>query len=374
MLNLRNLNRIGAPQLLWSATLLVGMGVVMVYSASAARSEMLFGSAGIYWMRQLVALALGGAALYGLMRVPLPWLAGTAYLVWGGAVVLLILTLSPLGVSANGASRWVGVGPLVFQPLELAKLGVILALARWLSAHQDQLADFRISVLMPALLAGVPCALLLLQPDFGGALLICAFTGVLVFAGGARLDHLLATAAVSLPPLFTIAVVKQYRLSRLETFLDPWADPLGSGYQLVQSQLAFGAGGLTGAGLGVGQQKLFFLPEAHTDFILSVIGEEVGLIGVLGVLACFAALALASMGIAARAKSAFGTLLAVGASLLLWLQAMVNAGVAMGALPTTGTTLPFLSYGRTSLVVSLAAVGVLLNVARPTKSGRGGWR
>ncbi len=367
------LSRLGAPQLLWSTTVLMGIGIVMVYSSSAARSEFIFGTAWVYWLRQSMALAVGGAALYALIRVPTRWISGLAYAIWAISVLGLLTTLSPLGVSANGASRWVQIGPIVFQPLEPAKIGVILALARWLSSHQDRLADFRVTVLVPALLAGVPCALLLMQPDFGGVLLIGLFTAVMIFAGGARLDHLLATALISLPPLFTLAVLREYRLDRLRTFMDPWADPLGNGYQLVQSQIAFGAGGITGVGLGAGQQKLFFLPEAHTDFILSVIGEEVGLVGVLCVLICFALLALASLGIAATAKSTFGTLLAVGVSCLLWLQAMVNAAVAMGALPTTGTTLPFLSYGRTSLVVSLVAIGALLNIARPT-SGRSGWR
>jgi cell division protein FtsW len=229
-------------------------------------------------------------------------------------------------------------------------------------------------VIVPLALAGVPAALLLQQPDFGGAVTLLLITGALVFASGARLGHLAFVAALGVPVIALVAGMSPYRLRRLEMFLDPWADPLGNGYQLVQSQLAFGAGGLTGAGLGAGQQKLFYLPEAHTDFILSVIGEETGLIGVAVVLACFALIAISTLGIAARASSGFATLLALGCGLMLWLQAGLNAGVAMGALPTKGTTLPLLSYGSTSLVASLAAVGFILNVARPRQRGRSGWR
>jgi cell division protein FtsW len=176
-------------------------------------------------------------------------------------------------------------------------------------------------------------------------------------------------------PLAAVVMLLQpYRVARWIAFLDPWADPRGHGYQLVQSQLAFGAGGFAGAGLGAGQQKLFFLPEAHNDFILSVVGEEVGLFGVFAVLAGFAVLTLAALGIAQRAKTPFATLVALGASLMLWLQALLNGGVAMGLLPTKGSTLPLVSYGGTSLIATLAAIGLILNAARPSKRGRSGWR
>jgi cell division protein FtsW len=182
------------------------------------------------------------------------------------------------------------------------------------------------------------------------------------------------TGAVLLPIALVVMGLREYRVARLIAFLDPWADPLGRGYQLVQSQLAFGAGGWLGAGFGAGQQKLFFLPEAHNDFILSVVGEEVGLVGVALVLGGFATLTLSSLGIAQRAKTPFATLVAVGASLLLWLQALLNSGVAMGLLPTKGSTLPLVSYGGTSLIASLAAIGLILNAAKPSKRGRAGWR
>ncbi len=368
------LSRFGVSELLVAAILLLGFGLVMVYSASAARAEVVFGTSFAYLGRQTLALLIGfgiGALCYA---TPLAWIEKIAYIAWAASVLALIATFTPLGVGENGARRWVMLGGLPFQPLEPAKLGVILGLSHWLASNQDRMADYRVSIVMPAILAGVPACLLLLQPDYGGAMLIATFSGVLIFAGGVRLDHLACTAAVVAPLAGLAMILREYRVARLIAFLDPWADPLGGGYQLVQSQLAFGAGGLFGAGFGAGQQKLFFLPEAHNDFILSVVGEEVGLLGVAAVLVGFAVLTLSALGIAQRAKTPFATLVSVGASLLLWLQALLNAGVAMGLLPTKGSTLPLVSYGGTSLIASLAAIGLILNAARASKRGRPGWR
>jgi cell division protein FtsW len=367
------LRRAGASQVLVAASFLVASGLVMVYSASAVRAELRFGSSSTYLFRQLGALALGLPLAFLALRAPPEWLRRLAYPGWTIAFALLLLTFSPLGQEQNGARRWLALGPFGLQPLELTKLGVVLALARWLSDQESRLADARVSILVPALFVGLPAVALLFQPDFHGALLLATFGGLLIYAAGGRLDHLLLTAALAVPVALAAALARSYRAARLQTFLDPWADPSGHGYQIVQSLLAFGAGGVTGTALGAGQQKLGFLPEAHTDFLLSVVAEETGLVGVAAVLAAFMALALGSLGIALRAGSTFGMLLALGAGLLLWLQGALNAGVAMGALPTTGATLPLFSYGRSSLVVSLIAVGLCLNVARPRR-GRGGWR
>lgn len=368
------LSRFGASELLVAAILLLGFGLVMVYSASAARAEVVYGSSFAYLGRQSLALLIGlgiGALCY---VTPLGWLEKIAYLAWAAALLGVLSTFTPLGVGDNGARRWIVLGGFPFQPLEAAKLGVILGVSRWLAANQDRMQDYRVSMLVPALLAGLPAFALLQQPDYGGAMLIAMFTGVLIFAAGARLDHLACTAAAMAPLAIAAMFLREYRVARLVAFLDPWADPQGGGYQLVQSQLAFGAGGWLGAGFGAGQQKLFFLPEAHNDFILSVVGEEVGLLGVAAVLVGFAVLTLSSLGIAQRAKTPFATLAAVGASLLLWMQALLNSGVAMGLLPTKGSTLPLVSYGGTSLIASLAAIGLILNAARATKRGRPGWR
>lgn len=368
------LSRAGAPQLLVASSFLVATGLVMVFSASALRAELFFGSSAFFLLRQLGGLAAGIGLAALLARAPQPWLERAAYPVWAISTGLVVASLTPLGVNVNGANRWVSIAGVSFQPLELAKLGVVLALARWLATHHSRTRDARVAILVPALFACLPAAALLLQPDFGGAVLLLMFAGVIVFAAGARFDHLLATALVSVPAIAVIAISAGYRVERLRVFLDPFSDPFGGGFQLVQSLVAFGAGGLTGTGLGAGQQKLGYLPEAHTDFILSVVGEEIGLFGVLAVLALFAIFALASLGIASRARTPFASLLALGAGLLVWLQGSVNAGVALGVLPTTGATLPLFSYGRTSLVVSLAAVGLVLNAARPRRPGRSGWR
>ncbi len=368
------LSRVGPAHLLVSTTLLAGTGLVMVYSASALRAEIGFGSSSIYFWRQLMGLGLGVGVAVLLSHLPLQLIHRTSYIAWAVGLALLIATLTPLGIEENHARRWLALGGIRFQPLEIAKLATVLALARWLSNRGSQLRNYQIAIIVPLLLAGLPALILLQQPDFGGALMLALFAGTLTFVAGARISHLAATGLIALPFITVIALQAGYREARLRSFLNPWDDPLGQGYQLVQSLLAFGAGGIAGSGLGSGQQKLGYLPEAHTDFILSVVAEETGLLGVITVLVCFAVLALASLGIASRARNPFAMLVATGASLLLWLQGLVNAGVAMGVLPTKGTTLPLFSYGRSSLVVSLAAVGLVLNAARPSKRGRQGWR
>jgi cell division protein FtsW len=368
------LARIGTPQLVGSAAALLGLGLVMVYSASAMRAEAEFGSSAVYLVRQLQGIA-AGLVLGGLAaRLPLAFLRRLAPLLWLLAVGLVAATFTPLGVAQNGARRWLALGPLVFQPLEVAKLASVLALAAWLASAESRMRDPRFSLLAPAAISGVPAVLLLGQPDFGGALLLVLVAAVLVYVAGARLAHLAFVGLGVVPLVVAVAVSESYRVMRLLSFADPFEDPLGRGYQLVQSLLAFGAGGIAGAGLGAGQQKLGYLPEAHTDFILSVVGEELGLVGVTAVLACFLLLGLAALGVASRAHDRFAQLLALGAGMLIWLQGLVNAGVALGALPTKGTTLPLFSYGRSSAIVSLVAIGLLLNVARPAKRGRFGWR
>ena len=368
------LSRLGTAHLLAATAALGVLGPALVYSASAVRSELTFGTPGVYLGRQVQGLVLGMLVLFALSRVPLLWLSRTGLLAWAAATAALAATLSPLGIEHHGARRWLGLGPLVLQPLELVKLGLVLGLAHWLGAVGDRVRDFRFGIAAPLTIVAVPSVLLLAQPDFGGAILLCLFGGLLLFIAGARPSHL-ATVAVAVSPLIVYAAIgAEYRIARLESFLDPFAQAQGRGYQLTQSLLAFGAGGIFGAGLGAGQQKLGYLPEAHTDFILSVAGEEMGLLGVTAILVALAVFGLSCIAIASRAKTRFGLLLASGAGLLVWLQGLVNAAVTMGVLPTTGTTLPFLSYGRSSLVASFAAVGLILNVARPSKAGRRGWR
>jgi cell division protein FtsW len=367
------LTRLGAPQLMAFAALMVCGGLVAVFSAShvpgdAARS----GSE--HLVHQLWGVGAGGAALIALLAARPSWIRGSGYLAWALAVLALALTLGPLGIERNNAQRWLDVGPFALQPLELAKIGLVLGLAQWFARHEERIADVRLSILVPAMLIAVPAALLLRQPDFGGTVMLVAIGGLMVFLAGARASHLAFVAALVLPVLAFEAAAYPYRVKRLEVMLDPGADPLGAGYQLSQSVLAFKLGGWCGCGLGSSLQKLYHLPEPHTDFILAIIGEELGLCGVIAVLIGFTGIALASLGVASRARDLHGSLLAAGAGALLWLQAAVNAGVVLGLLPTKGTTLPLFSYGNSALVGSLAALGLVLHVARPSDRTRGGWR
>ncbi|MFQ5697854.1 MAG: FtsW/RodA/SpoVE family cell cycle protein [Myxococcota bacterium] len=372
------LQRLGPGQLVPAAGVLIAGGVLMVWSASAVQAGLRFGSSTVYLWRHLEGLALGVALGAIAWRIPPSALRRAAPIAWLTAFGLLAATYSPLGLAENGARRWLSIGPLTLQPLEPAKLAVILGLSAWLARAGPRLRDWRQSLAVPALLAGGPALLLLGQPDFGGALMLAALCAALAFAAGARGSHLAIAGGIGLPLVALLAVARSYRVARLGALLDPWSDPFGSGYQLIQSLIGFGSGHLVGVGLGVGQQKLGFLPEAHTDFILSVIGEELGLVGVLGILLAFLVLGLAALGIASRARDPFAMLVATGVGAMLSVQGAVNAGVAMGVLPTTGTTLPLVSYGRSSLICSVVALGWVLSIARnpqPRSRARGGrWR
>jgi cell division protein FtsW len=365
--------RLGAPQLMAVAALMVCGGLVAVFSASHIPGDA-ERSGSVHLLHQLWGVGFGAVLLCALLFAPPAWVRGSGYLAWSVAMLALALTLGPLGVERNHAQRWLDLGPLSLQPLELAKVGLVLALAQWFARHDERLADVRLSILVPAVLIAAPAALLLRQPDFGGTVMLVAIGCLMIFLAGARASHLAFVAALVLPVLAFEAVAHPYRVKRWTAILDPGADPLGTGYQLAQSLNAITRGGLLGTGLGSSIQKLYYLPEPHTDFILSVIGEELGLLGVVSVLLGFTGIALASLGVASRARDLHGALLASGAGALLWLQGAVNAGVALGVLPTKGTTLPLFSYGNSSLVGSIAALGLILHVARPADRTRGGWR
>jgi len=368
------LQRCGAQQLLPVSVLLTVCGLVALFSASAGLGPEPAAVQGGFLARQASGIAVGTLFGVALFFAPPSWLRQLGYAAWAFSALLLWATLSPLGVVGNNAQRWLQLGPIVVQPLEIAKLGLVLGLASWFAQHGDRVLDVRYGVLGPALMIGLPVTAAILQPNFGGALLLVTFGTVLIFLAGARASHLLVSAAFAVPVLLTIGLSASYRVDRVAVFWDPFVEPLDRGYQLVQSLFAFGKGGVFGVGLGASQQKWSFLPEAHTDFILAVIGEELGLIGVGAVLIAFAVVGIASLGIASRSRDLHGQLIAAGAGMLLWLQAAINAGVAMARLPTTGTTLPLFSYGRSSMIVSLMAIGLILNVARPHTTDLSGWK
>jgi cell division protein FtsW len=352
--------------------LLAGIGAVAVFSATAPLA--LEHALPPHFLRHALAAVVGAGLVVVAARVPLAAWHRLALPLWGLALALLAATLV-IGVVGGGASRWLEVPGLgfAFQPVELAKLATVLAVAALLARRDGRTAGVKRDRMLVALALGAaPAALALLQPDLGNAVLLVGLTALLLFVGGADLRPLAALGVAGALGVGVYTALRPYALRRVLGFLDPWSRASAEGFQLVQSFVAFGRGGLTGVGVGDGRQKLFYLPEAHTDFILSVVAEEAGLLGVLLVLGGFAALLVAGVRIALAAKQRFAMLLAFGMTALLTVPALLNAAVVMGCLPTKGLTLPFLSYGRTSLVMSCLAVGILIAVARANRPARGG--
>ncbi len=349
--------------LITAVVILAALGCVAVFSAA---SPFEIGSAiPPHFLRHASALLLGAAAAWLASRLPLAVWYRSGLLLWIVTVILLVLTVF-FGHAAGGARRWLPVPGLgvSFQPAELAKLATLVAAAAWLSGDEGRAALTRRGVFGALALAAVPAGLCLLQRDLGNAVLLASLTGLLLFVGGAPLRILAMPSVLGAAVVGLYSWLHPHAMRRWIGFLDPWGRAQSEGFQLVQSFVAFGRGGWTGVGLGDGRQKLFYLPEAHTDFILSVVAEELGLLGVLIVLGAFCALWLAGLRIALRARRRFPMLLAFGMASLLALPAAMNAAVVMGLLPTKGLTLPFLSYGGSSLLVSCAAVGILVGVSR----------
>ncbi|MCB2185977.1 MAG: putative lipid II flippase FtsW [Deltaproteobacteria bacterium] len=357
--------RVADPWLLFAALALAGFGLVMVYSASSALAAKRYADATYFFRHQLLHVSTGLVVMFVLAYWDYTRLQRLAYPAMGVVLFLLVLVLIPgVGHTAGGASRWIRLGPWGLQPSELAKLALVLYLAYSLSEHRDNIKSFTMGVL-PHLITTVVLVLpVLCQPDLGMTVMLVTLTLAMLFVAGARLSYLVGMLAVAAPAVWALVVFFPYRFKRLTVFWDPWADPRGAGFQIIHSFLALGSGGLWGVGLGSGRQKLFYLPEPHTDFVFSVLGEELGLMGVLVVLSLFLVVIWRGILTALEARDLFGTYLAVGCTLIVGLQAFVNAGVVMGLLPTKGLTLPFLSYGGSSLLTNFACVGILLAVAR----------
>jgi len=353
--------------LLASTAVLVAAGLVMVWSATAPLA--LEALVPPHFARHLAGVACGIAIAALCMALPLSVWRHLALPAWAISVALLATTLL-VGTRVNGAQRWLslpGLGP-VLQPVELAKWATLLATAAALSRPEAALAGRRrrrlpVSGSVLGLVA-VPAALVFVQPDTKGAALLLVLVALQLFVAGTPLRAFAVPAALAALALAVAVAVRPYVMDRIVAFLDPWANAQDEGFQLVQSFVAFGRGGLLGVGLGNGRQKLFYLPEAHTDFVLSVIGEELGLVGVALVLGAFAAFVVAGVRVTARARTRFAFLLAFGMTALVAVPAAINAGVVMGLVPPTGLTLPFVSYGRSSLLVCFAAVGILLGISR----------
>jgi cell division protein FtsW len=347
------------------------LGLVMVFSASGVVAANRFHDSVFFLKRHVAWLLLGCLLMHLASRVEYGvWRALSVPLLALSAVLLVAVLIPSVGVAAKGARRWLKLGPISIQPAEMAKLIVVVYLSAYLAKKGQRIRDFQRGFLPPLIVVAGVSGLVLLEPDLGTVVVLGSVTLGLLFLGGARLAHLSGLVPIALAGVAVLIWKSPYRWQRLMTFLDPAKDPTGSGFQVNQSFLAFGSGGPVGVGLGEGKQKLFFLPEAHTDFVLALVGEELGLVGTVAVMVLFAVLVLKGFQIAGRAREPFGRHLALGIALLIGTQALINAGVATGLLPTKGLTLPLVSYGGSSLLMNLLAVGILLSISRDRQSGR----
>jgi cell division protein FtsW len=355
--------------LLLVTMLLLLFGLVMAYSASSAQAFFQYGSSFHSVGRQVVFVLLGLAAMWTLSRVDYAWYRRLAFPLAGLALAGLSLVLVPgIGVSVNGARRWIVVGGQGLQPSELAKLAAVILVAMLIARHPLEITRLR-HLLLLACIGILPAAgLIMLEPDLGSTLVLVGAVFALLIAGGARLRHLLGLLAVGVLAVLTLIVIESYRLERLMTFLDPWKDAQGSGYQATQSLISVASGGFFGVGLGNSVQKFGYLPEEGTDMISSIIGEELGLMGLVALIVLYGALAWVCFRIAMNCKEPFGKLLATGITAIVIGQATINIGAALGVLPLTGVPLPLVSLGGTSIVVVLAGLGILLNIATNRRS------
>jgi len=354
---------------LFTATLLlVCISVVMVYSASAVMAMEQHHEPYYYLFKQ------AAWALLGLVFVPIVMRIDyrnyrQPRVIWtmlGLVAVALVAVL--FGRPVNGASRWLLLGPLGVQPSELAKIAVIFCTAALLERRMDRIDEIGYSLLPIGITVGVIVALILIEPDLGTAVTVLMIAAVMVFAAGLNYTYLLGLFLTAAPAAYLVIATSEYRMKRVTAFLDPYSDPLGDGYQMIQSMIAIGTGGITGRGLMDGLQKLFYLPEPHNDFIFSVIGEELGLIGATVVVACFCIITWRGLRTAMRAPDRFGTFVAIGLTTMVAFQAFFNISVVLGILPTKGIPLPFVSYGGSSLLINLLGMGILLNVSQHASS------
>ncbi len=344
---------------------LLSIGVVMVFSASSVSARTVFGDTYYFLKRQLAWAGLGILAMIITMQIDYK---GWQKLAWPALIVALLLLVAVLipgfGVAIRGSRRWIDIGPIPFQPSEVAKIVMVLFMASFLANRTERIHQFARGLLQPLIILGIVFVLIVLEPDFGTAGTIAAVSVVMMYVAGASITHLLSLAAIGVPGLCAMIIVAPYRARRFLAFLHPWEDPLGSGFHIIQSLLALGSGGLFGVGLGRSRQKFLYLPMQHTDFIFAIIGEELGFVGAASVLILYFLFAWRGLRIAIATPDVFGKLLAVGITTMIVFQAIVNIGVVSGTLPITGITLPLVSSGGSSMVTTLAAIGVLLNISK----------
>jgi cell division protein FtsW len=353
--------------LLFAVLMLLVVGVVMVYSSSSVVALTTYDDPAYFMKRQLTWALFGLVLMAITMRIDHHKLSDQRVVIALLLISLMLFaaTLVPgVGRLVNGSRRWLRLGMLSFQPSELAKFGLVAYMSYFIAKKEGRIRDFRNGLVPAYVVAAIFLGVAALQPDFGSAMTFAGVTAIMLFAGGANVLHLGGTVLAALPFIYFAVAYKAYRWRRISAFLDPWADPQGAGHQIIQSFLAFGSGGVFGRGLGEGRQKLLFLPERHSDFIYAVIGEELGLIGALAVLGLFLVILRRGVKISLAAVDPFSRMLALGITLLICLSGVINMAVVTGLLPTKGLALPLVSYGGSSLVITMASLGVLLNISK----------
>ncbi len=348
-----------------SASILIAIGIVMIYSASAIYALDTMKDPNYFLVRHLVYLGIGSLIAWLASRINYQALRRHSKNILIAVIVLMVLVLIPhIGSSAGGARRWFKFMGFSVQPSEFLKIALIFYMADFLERKKESLSDLKHTVLPALFVLGVSAGLVLKQPDLGTAVTIAMVMLILFFAAGFPLKYLAGIVAVAIPGLLYAMLAKPYRRKRILAFFHPWDDPRGVGFQIIQSFLALGSGGLFGRGLGGSQQKLFFLPESHTDFIFSIIGEELGFVGAGSVILLFLVFIFSGMVIVFRSKNYFSQILALGLVSLIGFEAVINIGVSIGALPTKGLSLPFISYGGSALLANMVALGLLINISK----------
>lgn len=347
-----------------SVLLLLGIGTLMVHSSTALMSMRENGSGFHYLRNHIFTVVVGMSAMIAISKLDYRRIRPAVYLLLAASVVMLALLYVPgIGVSANGARRWLRLWPTTFQPSEFVKIVMVIFLADYMDRNINRMREFRYGIAIPVGIMLFFQVIIILQPDFGAVMSIGILTLCLLVLGGARLSHIGALVLIALPAIYILITSSAYRMKRVMCFTDPWEDPFGCGFQLVQSFIAFGKGRFFGVGLGGSQQKLYFLPEVHTDFIFSLIGEELGLFGVTVVISLFIWLFIKGMKVASKTGDPFSYFLTLGLSMMIVVQAIINFAVSTGLMPTKGLPLPFISFGGSALLINLVAVGILISIS-----------
>lgn len=346
--------------------LLVAFGIVMTYSASAIYAEHVYRHTEYFLIRQILYAAAGTVFMFMAASMPLYFWKNNARALMLLAIFFLIVVYLPfIGRSGGGAQRWIRLGPINFQPAEFAKIAVCLYLADYMTRKMKVIKSGSLTIFFPPLiLVGIICALTLLQPDLGSTTFILVIVAVIFFLVGIRLRYVLSALLVVVPAFYFLVARVPYRAARVTAYLNPWDDPQGSGFQIIQSFLSFGTGGVKGVGLGQGIQKLFYLPSGHNDFIFSIVAEELGLIGLLSVVLLYIVLFICGIQMSRRAKHDYERILILALTFMIVLQAIIHMLVTTGLIPTKGLPLPFVSYGGTSILFNLMAVGLLMAADR----------